>query len=470
MPFPGMIQSIKSRFSKMHPFKIRNNLFSIVFLYFSLLMLFLLLYSSLALSLTVASNARAEVFSVASQVRLLASHPWLSEDSPLKSSPLASRGSFFVADSDGIVRFTTNSTVSARFTTPEVWNKLHEAFGAFKVPVPLHGYDYVFYEKSANARQVLLYVLPASFLAGPTLSAIGFICVLTVLCLAGYILALRRFRSKIYNPIIHIEKVIHGIVEGGITIDTFNIEKASPLFTVYSDLNIMIEKLRDLLLREYNANMMKKQAELVALQSQINPHFLYNTLESIRGQAISHGMEDIEIMTKALSDLFRYSITKKGNLVTLEEELQNVSNYLLIQQYRFSNKFLIVNKVDADTLSYRIPKLLIQPIVENAIHHGLETKIGQGTVTIIAFRPENRLVVNIQDDGMGIEHERLVEMNDILVKVKAQQEDTGSGLKIGLINANERIKLNFGNEYGLRLYSSKDIGTRVEIVLPLVSD
>ena len=439
-------------------------------MYFSVLMFFLFLYASLTLSLTVTSNVRAELLSIASQVRLLSMQHSRSEDTLLQSSPLASHGSLIVADSDAVVRFTTNSAVSALFTTPEVWSRLNDEFGLFKVHILPHGYSYVFYEKSARTRQVLLYVLPASFLAGSSLTAVSFMLVLTVLCLTGYILALRRFRLKIYNPIIHIEKVIHGIVEGGITIDTFNIEKASPLFSVYSDLNFMIEKLRDLLLREYNANMMKKQAELVALQSQINPHFLYNTLESIRGQAISHGMEDIEIMTKALSDLFRYSITKKGNLVTLEEELQNVSNYLLIQQYRFSNKFLIVNKVDADTLSYRIPKLLIQPIVENAIHHGLETKIGQGTLTIIAFRTEKRLIVNIQDDGMGIEHERLVEMNNILVMVKAQQEDTGSGLKIGLINANERIKLNFGNEYGLRLYSSKDIGTRVEIVLPLVSD
>lgn len=277
-----------------------------------------------------------------------------------------------------------------------------------------------------------------------------------------------HFRNKIYKPIINVEKIIHGIVEGETDLKPGNVKEGSPLYPLYADLNIMTEKLTDLIQREYSAKMMKKQAELDALQSQINPHFLYNTLESIRGQAITKGVEDIEVMTKALSDLFRYSISKKGNLVSLQEELTNVDNYLMIQQYRFNNKFIILNKIEPDTLHNKIPKLLIQPIVENAVQHGLETKQGKGTITISAYRTAKRLVVNVQDNGLGISQEKLVIINESLTCGQAVAEMEDSGLRIGLINVNERIKLNFGDKYGLKVYSAKEVGTNVEITLPLI--
>lgn len=317
---------------------------------------------------------------------------------------------------------------------------------------------------------VNLYLVPSEFLERHNFLAAEFVLFSSLLCVLTYFFILLRFKSKIYTPIVNVEKVIHGLVESDTDFQIKNIKEDNLLYPLNSDLNIMIGRLKDLILREYTANMMKKQAELDALQSQINPHFLYNTLESIRGQAITNGMEDIEIMTKALSDLFRYSISKKGNLVTLEEELKNIDNYLMIQQYRFNNKFIIIKKVEADTLDYRIPKLLIQPIVENAIHHGLETKIGKGTIAIKTYKTAKRLVVTIQDDGLGIAHDKLIEINEILVKGQADIEIEQSSLRIGLTNVNERIRMNFGDEYGLRVYSAKGVGTNVEIVLPLINE
>ena len=142
---------------------------------------------------------------------------------------------------------------------------------------------------------------------------------------------------------------------------------------------VQVERLIDLCAeqrtREKASQIFDKQTELTALQSQINPHFLYNTLECIRGQALIDDNREIAKMTEALSAFFRYSISKKGNFVTLREELDNINNYMLIQQYRFNNRFtleIMIDEEDKVAYDYLVPKLIIQPVIENAIFHGLE--------------------------------------------------------------------------------------------------
>ena len=127
---------------------------------------------------------------------------------------------------------------------------------------------------------------------------------------------------------------------------------------------------------------LRKQAELSALQSQINPHFLYNTLETIRGLAMVYGIADIADMTKALADLFRYSINSHGVIVSLEEELKSIHNYFLIQERRFNGKFSLIENVDEDALQCLIPKLLLQPIVENCVHHGWKPNLEKGRLLL----------------------------------------------------------------------------------------
>ena len=233
----------------------------------------------------------------------------------------------------------------------------------------------------------------------------------------------------------------------------------------------VFQYLQESMNREYRAKVLKKQAELNALQSQINPHFLYNTLESIRGEALIEGMDEIADMTEALGNFFRYSISSKGSLVTLEDELNNIQNYYLIQKFRFGERInLKVDMEDRDAIiGFRMPKLIIQPIVENAIFHGLENKIGKGTITISIAVTDQRLVLVISDDGSGIREDKLLEMNERLQKgidFSERTEDGGSG--IALYNVNQRIKLCFGDEYGIHVYSMLDNGTDVVITLPVV--
>lgn len=290
---------------------------------------------------------------------------------------------------------------------------------------------------------------------------------ISIIYVAVFICILFIIKRKIYDPIMKVERILHGVIEGE-TDFTFDAARKNGLFSpIFSDLHTLFENIKALTLRESNAQLMKKQAELDALQSQINPHFLYNTLEAIRGQASEYGLQDIEMMTRSLSKLFRYSISNHNTLVTLKEELDNVDNYLYIQHLRFNNKFTKVSRIDKDALDYMVPKLIIQPIVENAIYHGLEMKIGQGQIVISAYITETRLIINIHDDGLGINEDNLRKLNATLSEGNTQIKPHTKGSSIGLRNVNARIRLTFGESYGLNVYSTESVGTDVQLKLPL---
>lgn len=234
----------------------------------------------------------------------------------------------------------------------------------------------------------------------------------------------------------------------------------------------LFDLIRDAIKREYSALILEKQSELSSLQSQINPHFLYNTLEAIRGKAILEDVPDIAEMAEALASLFRYSISRRGDMATLEDELRNLRNYMVVQQYRFHNKFQL--RVLADeacgVLLAELPRMTLQPIVENAVYHGLETKIGQGTITIRVEETDQRILVTVSDDGVGIAEDRLARLNArLLLHANAPapaKEDGASGSGIALLNVNRRLKLCFGEISGLRVYSTPGVGTDVEISIP----
>ena len=221
--------------------------------------------------------------------------------------------------------------------------------------------------------------------------------------------------------------------------------------------------------REVSTALADTQAEIDALQSQINPHFLYNTLDAIRGQALIDDSPVIADMTEALSILFRYSISRTGNLVTLREEVRCIEKYLMIQQFRFSGKFQYVRDVDPNLLSCLIPRLTLQPIVDNAIYHGLETCPEGGIITLSLEQSGGYLVIRVSDNGIGMTESQLLAINEklrvsTLVSVPLSSK---KGSSIALGNVNRRIRLTFGDEYGLSVSSAPNIGTDVEVLLPI---
>ncbi len=236
-------------------------------------------------------------------------------------------------------------------------------------------------------------------------------------------------------------------------------------------------KVTELLNTDQMMNLSKRQAQFLVLQNQINPHFLYNTLEGIRSEALIAGLASVANMAEALSTFFRYTISHVENLVTLRMELDNTRNYFFIQQYRFGRRLHLKIDIDDDdqeqVLKYRIPKLTLQPIVENSIIHGLECKVAEGNLNIKIITTEARLLITVSDDGAGMDENTLERIRNRLTfrsfnYVSNAEKEQHSG--IALENVNNRIKLLFGEEYGLSVDSTPGVGTDVHISLPRTSE
>lgn len=295
-----------------------------------------------------------------------------------------------------------------------------------------------------------------------------FVIILTVL-FAGYVYGVF---CLVITPYTETKKIYEQFVMGYVVNDLFHLRH--PLSPeeeqVICRLNEMIDK-NNLI------SVSKKQAEYLALQNQINPHFLYNTLEGIRSEALLAGLDSVAEMTEALGTFFRYTISQVEHLVTLEDELANIENYYYIQQFRFGDKLTLRieyepndDLCELDILQYRLPKLTLQPIIENSIYHGIEKKIGKGNLRVRIGVSNERLRIRVSDDGMGMKEETLKLLNEKLRRLTLDDVETASGKKggIALLNVNNRIKLLFGEEFGITFYSKEKAGTDVLIVLPLV--
>lgn len=293
-----------------------------------------------------------------------------------------------------------------------------------------------------------------------------------ILALVGYIslmVIMYVYYRWIYVPYKESSRGLQLFITG-YTIDSI-IHQAVPLSP---EIEEVTQKVQEIMNNNELISATKKQAQYLALQNQINPHFLYNTLEGIRGETLDAGLENVSKMTEALATFFRYTISNVENLVNLEDELTNVSNYYIIERYRFGERLSLSVEYDTanetEIMSYKLPKLTLQPIVENSICHGIERKIGEGTLRIKIENTSSRLIITISDNGMGMTEQRLKEINDklnnmTLEYIKPDSEIYGG---IAVVNVNNRIKLLFGEEYGISMQSTLHVGTDVEITLPLI--
>ena len=218
----------------------------------------------------------------------------------------------------------------------------------------------------------------------------------------------------------------------------------------------------------YKAELENKQSELAFLRSQINPHFLYNTFESFKGMASAKGVPEIKQMLTSLSNIFKYSV-RSASLVLLREEIEIVKSYISIQQIRFCDRFDVFYEFEEDILDYKIPKMILQPIVENSVFHGLEPKLEKGHLWIGGRKTvEDELIVWVRDDGIGLTSGSLRNLSD---KLNDNSEKTGeqenSNYSVGLKNVSNRIKLMYGKEYGIEIASIQGEYTQVLVRIPV---
>ena len=195
----------------------------------------------------------------------------------------------------------------------------------------------------------------------------------------------------------------------------------------------VIREVTDLMDLAYTRQIREKEAKLHALQSQINPHFLYNTLGTIGAMATIRDVPEITAMTNALSDLFRYTITQKNNFVTLRQECENLDNYIRIQTIRYGERLVFRFKIPAELYPCKILCFTLQPLVENAIIHGIESRVEGGSVVVCAKKDQQMLILEISDNGVGILPETLEELNRALTRTDA--EDQGRSLGLGNVSS-----------------------------------
>lgn len=254
------------------------------------------------------------------------------------------------------------------------------------------------------------------------------------------------------------------------TVETIGANNLQPVLMIHSNDEVgalaiqfqnMLDRIQQLLLQIQKEEAEKRNAEIAALQYQINPHFLYNTLNTIKFLASLQGSENIVMVAESLSSLMHISMRGRP-FITIKEDIQFVQSYLTLQSYRETSVFQYQIDVEPELLDFVLPKLLIQPLVENALKHGLSQKAVNGIIQISYFREKETLHIRVEDNGIGISEERISE-------IFSRNQSANAG-HIGIYNISERIKLYFGDNYGIQADSQEGLYTRFEIRIPLLKE
>lgn len=306
----------------------------------------------------------------------------------------------------------------------------------------------------------VIFTIPYAVLQKENIFIRNFTVILGILLLVIAIFLAILFTRKISEPVKLLRTSMHEVEKGNLDVH-IKIRSMNEFNELAASFNHMVEQIRSLMNNIYDAEKKKQQAELNVLQAQINPHFLYNTLDSLRWLAKMRNVEEISDIISALESLLRASIGKTGHMITIEQELENVRNYIAIQLFRYGNSFSVSYQVNPRVYDYFLPKLILQPIVENAIYHGIEG-LTHGEIQINIDTEGENVYLEVIDNGKGIDenYARLIMEG----KVNSNQRFSGLGIR----NVDERIKLNFGSQYGVEIKKNELQGTKVMILIPRI--
>ncbi|MDS0524224.1 sensor histidine kinase [Clostridium sp. SHJSY1] len=270
------------------------------------------------------------------------------------------------------------------------------------------------------------------------------------------------FTKSIVKPIYKLKKLMKKAQQGELTV-SFNTKYNDEIGELGSSFNNMVKEIDNLINLVQIEEKSKRIAEMNVLQAQIKPHFMYNTLDTIRWMAEENNEEEIVEIIEAFTKLLRISLSKGKEIISVEEELNHVQSYLTIQKIRYEDKLDYEINFEYNILKYKLIKLILQPLVENAIYHGIKEKRGNGKIKIIGKKEENLLCFFVMDNGKGIDKELLNKINKMLIN-----SEKGTELGYGIFNVNERIRLAYGKEYGLTYKSTYGEGTVVELRHPII--
>lgn len=270
--------------------------------------------------------------------------------------------------------------------------------------------------------------------------------------------------DSISKPLQHLCELTKQVGSGDFSMQKIN-GSGDEVATLERSFNTMVGKIEELVANVRCEQVNLRRTELKLLQAQINPHFLYNTLDTIIWMAEDGQSEEVVEIVGALSDFFRVSLSKGRDYITLKEEESHVKSYLQIQQFRYADILEYEIDIPEELGEYNVLKLTLQPIVENAIYHGVKRKRGKSKIMIRGSYKENHMLLTVEDNGIGIQEEKLKQIRVHLEKENPEITDKG----FGLANVNARILLNYGKGYGLSIDSTYGVGTKVSMILPVDS-
>jgi two-component system sensor histidine kinase YesM len=282
----------------------------------------------------------------------------------------------------------------------------------------------------------------------------------TVICIVLAIFIAVLISHRLSMPILRLRSTMRVVEQGNFDV-TADITRRDEIGDLARDFNIMIARIKELVRTNAEEQEEKRKSELMALQNQITPHFLYNTLDSIVWMAEGQQNEEVVKMVSALARLLRLSISRGEELVTIRDEIAHIGHYLTIQKVRYRDKLDFDISVDEGIMGLYVPKVILQPLVENAIYHGIKNNDEGGCVTVGGTSNNGTVVLSVGDDGVGMSEEQIAAILDAGGTARQRR-------RVGVRNVHERIQLYFGDDYGLRFSSEVGRGTVVEIHLPRV--
>lgn len=260
-------------------------------------------------------------------------------------------------------------------------------------------------------------------------------------------------------PIQKLRDSMARVQEGDFSAADVEVSSKNEIGSLTTSFNVMTHRIQELMEQNVHEQEQKRKSELKALQSQINPHFLYNTLDSIIWMAEGRKNEEVVLMTASLARLLRQSISNEDEEVSVSQEIEYVRSYLTIQKMRYKDKLEFQIEVEPEMRSVQIVKLVLQPVVENAIYHGLKYKESKGLLKVRAYVEKENAVIEIADNGVGMDEETL---GHIFEKHKVNYHSNG----VGVYNVQKRLKLYYGSDYGITYESSRGKGTTARITIP----
>lgn len=330
----------------------------------------------------------------------------------------------------------------------------------------LMGNQWVFYEPLEGVDAYAVLVLNNSDLMG------GFFQIRTmmilILCFAGAFLLLlyMTFSARMSEPTRQLKEAMEQVESGNLDARV-SLNTQDEMEYVADGFNRMTEKLQDYINQVYVAKIRQKDAELNALKMQIQPHYLYNTLDVIRMTALEQNDRKTAELLESLACQLRYVMGKQSDRVYLREELDAIREYFVLMRARYEGRITLMVAIADEDQELVIPKLLLQPIVENAIRHGLREKRGNGAVEIHVERRTDYLEITVMDDGVGMSEEQVEQMQRALEHPEVETVEAESQISVGMKNVYDRIKLNCGPEYGFTIQSAQGLGTSVTFHLPI---